>query len=520
MKRISLFQAIQSICRRNLDDHRQLERKLYREAGSVESDLYFMFVQSILEIENIAESYEQESEERIALLENEILDLKKRFHLNPSNSHTPPSTERHKKIKNSREKTGKKPGGQAGHSGASHELHACADTLYRYEPMKCRNCGRDIKNDLEHEIIRKQEIEVREGKMHITEYQTVIKFCAECGQWNRGEQPKSLQKSRVVFGSNAKAISIYLSVQQLLPINRVQEILFDLFGLPISQGSLCNFVRQYGEKLKPWEGEVKSQLIASPKLHVDETGVRCGLKSDWVHVTSNESLTLLSHHPLRGMEAINDVGVLPLYQGHLVHDAFSAYWNYGKTHSLCNSHILRELKYLSEEEKQKWSVNMSEFLKATLHTLHQGQELSLKWKSKIKSDYTAHLKAGYLENGYAKEWRGRPPDGYKNDWENGKPFKVPIYRRRKHSKAMNLLNRLRDYINEVLAFALKPAIPFTNNQAERDFRMIRLKEKISGCFRSANMAGHFLRVRSYLSTLRKQEMHLLENLVLIDVISF
>lgn len=520
VKRISLFQAIQSICRRNLEDHRQLEKKLYQEAGSLESDLYFMFVQSILEIENIAESYEEESEKRIALLENEILDLKKRFHLNPTNSHKPPSTERHKKIKNSREKSGKKPGAQAGHPGASHNLHPSVDTVYRYEPMKCRNCSRDIRNAPEHEVIRKQEIEIREGKMHVTEYQTVIKFCPDCGQWNRGEGPKELQKSRVVFGPNAKSISIYLMVQQLIPVARVQEILRDLFGLDISQGSLCNFVKVFGEKLKPWEAQIKTELVASALLYADETGMRCEKKSGCVHVHSTESATLLSYQPTRGLESMAAIGVLPEYKGHLVHDAYSAYWNFGGSHSLCNGHILRELKYLTEEENQKWSIGMSNFLKLTLHCLHQGQKLSSKWRNKIKNEYIALIKMGFKENGYAKEWRGRPPDGYKNDYEDGKRIKRPIYRQRKHSKSMQLLNRLRDYMNEVLAFALKLAIPFTNNQAERDFRMIKLKEKISGCFRSTNMAEHFLRVRSYLSTLRKQEMHLLENLVLIDVISF
>jgi len=195
--------------------------------------------------------------------------------------------------------------------------------------------------------------------MHVTEYQTVIKFCPKCGRWNRGEEPKEIQKSRIIFGPNTKSIAIYFIVQQLLPFARVQEILFDLFGISVSQGSLCNFVRAYGERLIDWEAQIKLALLSSPLNHVDETGLRCEKRGDYVHVVSNKFLTLLSYHSKRGKEAMDEIGVLPNYKGHLVHDGFSAYWGYGNTHSLCDGHILRELKYLYEEESQRWALKMS-----------------------------------------------------------------------------------------------------------------------------------------------------------------
>ena len=197
-----------------------------------------------------------------------------------------------------------------------------------------------------------------------------------------------------------------------------------------------------------------------------------------------------------------------------------SYWSYGTTFYIFEIETLRSV-FGTTCDLQK----MSGFLKSTLHALHalhNGSINSALHKGKIKRGYIDLLKYGYKENNYSNEWRGRPPDGYKDMWDDKKNKwqKVPFFRRRAHSKSMNLLNRLRDYMNEVLAFALKPNIPFTNNHAERDFRMVKLKEKISGCFRSSDMARCFLRIRSYLSTLRKQQLHLLENLVLIDVITF
>jgi transposase len=471
----------------------------------------------LTDVASITYEYENDTNTELAKLRDEVKHLRHLLNKNPANSHKPPSSEKNKKIKNSREKTDKPIGGQIGHVGHSHELHDCPDSVHRYDIQKCIECGTRLNKTPEHEVVRKQTVDIREGKMHVTEYQTVIKFCPNCDRWNRGEEPKELQKSRVIFGSNLKAVAVYFMVQHLLPFWRTQAILWDIFGISISQGSLCRFVQDFGDHLSDWESLAKQQLIHSKLNHVDETGIRCEKRSDWAHVVSNDSITLIFHHESRGKEAIDEIGVLPEFKGHLVHDAFSAYWNYGKTHSLCNSHILRELKSLYEDDKQQWALNMSELLKASLHDVHEGKYKSTVWKQSLKKEFTSILKKGFVENGFPQEWKGRPPDGFKEEWDGRKMKKIPIFRRRKHTVAMNLLNRLRDYEREVLSFAMKPGIPFSNNQAERDFRMLKLKEKISGCFRSKEMAKMFLRVKSYLSTLGKQGQPLLENLVLIDI---
>lgn len=485
-----------------------------QEVGEV-STLQLSFF--LAQLDGVVCDFEKQVNRENEELKAEVRKLRKLLNVNPSNSSKPPSADRYQKIKNSREKTGRQAGGQIGHKGCAHELHEVVDVIHRYDIYKCIECGGSLKGVPEHEVVRKQTIEILDGKTHVTEYQTVIKFCPNCGRWNRAIEPKNNPKARITFGPNVRAIAIYFVVQHLLPFWRVQEILYDLFGVTVSQGSICNFLRDVGEKLKDWEVMVVRALLSSPLMHVDETGIRCKKRNDWVHVLSNNQWTLLTYHESRGQEAIEDIGILPEYKGHLVHDAFSAYWNYGATHSLCNAHILRELKYLAEEESQKWAIVMANFLKTTLHELHNGQKINKEWKKSIHKKFIMILRKGYRENGYAREWKGRPPDGYKYKWDMGKRVKVPIFKQRCHSKAMNLLNRLRDHESEVLAFALKPDIPFTNNQAERDFRLVKLKEKISGCFRSVEMARSFLRIRSYLNTLRKQQLHCLENLVLADI---
>jgi transposase len=462
-----------------------------------------------VEIEGLASRYEWETEERIEKLQKELEDLRKRFQLNPSNSHKPPSTERFKKIKNSREKTGRKPGGQKGHVGHHHKLEAQVDRVHREEPQRCRSCERDLKEVAPYEVIKKQEIELKDGKMFVTEFQSVIKFCPDCGDMNRAS-PLGIPKSKITFGSHAKAVAVYLMVHQLIPVERTQEILRDLFKLNISQGSLCNFLRQTSSRLLSWSQRTKSQIINSAIAHFDETGIRCEKRLDWIHVASTSELTLLTLSTNRGQEGSDEAGVLPYFKGIAVHDAFKSYFTYEQCqHALCQAHILRELKYLHEEENQSWAEGLAKLIKMTIHKINQGQ---LKSVQQVRCGFRKIIKQGFINNGYGQDWRRRQPDGYKWNWDKGKRFKVPIYKKRAHSKSMQLLNRLRDYETEFLRFVFEKNVPPTNNQAERDLRMAKLKEKISGCFRSATTAKHFLIIKSFLSTLRKQNLDLIPTL--------
>ena len=463
--------------------------------------------------------YDTLTQERIAKLEAELKIVRAGFKKNPTNSDKSPSSEKHRKIKNSREQSGKLPGAQKGHPGATHELHESPDHIHKFEPTKCSECRSDLRNEAIHEIQRHQEVEVEEGKMVITEYQRVIKFCSQCGRWNRASLPGHIRlpQSRVTFGPNVKAIAVYLMTYQLMPVARTQEILVDLWGVQVSQGSLCNFANYVGERLLGWERDVRAELLMSPTLHVDESGIRVKKSSAWVHVYSSGHATLLYLHNKRGLEAHQEIGILPLYKGHLVHDAFAPYFTYGScTHSLCNAHILRELKYLNEEEAQGWALRMQEFLKATLHSVH-AVGANVVWEQKIKNDYRSILRAGYTENSAPQLLNGPEVKRYDYTMKNGKRVKIPVYKREANTNPIKLLNRLRDRMDEVLSFALYRVAPFTNNQAERDLRMTKIKEKVSGCFRSVTSAEHFLRIRSFISTCIKQGNFILDNLVLVQI---
>lgn len=470
--------------------------------------------------DDLYDKQEEFYQSQIEKLKRRVQDLEGRLHLNPENSHKPPSSCRHKKIKNSREKTGRKPGAQPGHAGIGPIQYDTADSIQRDEPQICRSCKSPLKDVPVHEVIIYQLIDMKDGDRYIKQFERVVKYCPNCGDLNRGDLPAEFGRGRAikVFGDHVKSIAIYFLAYQMMPLARTQEIFSDLYGIAISQGTLAQIEKEFGAKLLDWEISTKSQLINSALLHADETGIRCEKRNDFTHVLSSQEVTLLSHDKNRGFAAQNRIGILPEYKGHLVHDGFKSYDQYATcTHSLCNAHILRELKYLTEEEKQAWSSTMATLLKETLHKLHQTGVSSINIK-KLKSQYAKILKDGYKEAGYAAEWKGRPPDGYKKSYESGKLVKIPTFKRRKLNRAMNLLNRLRDSSEQILAFAMNEKIPFTNNQAERDLRMLKVKEKISGCFRTEEMAKHFLRIRSFLSTMKKQENPLLDSIFLAFVL--
>jgi transposase len=484
-------------------------------------DLFRDLLDGYTILETLFKEHDDYYQKKVKVLEDRVRELEKRLHLGPENSHMPPSSSRFKKIKNQRVKTGKPIGGQKGHPGVSPDLIDTPDQVHRHEAQKCRSCGRPLKEVKDAEVDRRQIVDIKDGQPFITEHQRVTKYCPDCGEMNRGSVPEDAKwmKAKKIFGPALRSIALYFMGYQLIPVARTQEILSDLFGLSVAQGSLCNFMKDASFHLNDWEISQKSQLIHSNLLHTDETGARCEKRNDWVHVLGNDQATLLFAHKSRGADAQNDFGVLPEYKGHLVRDGFKSYDQFTKcTHSFCNAHILRELKFLFEEEKQKWAFEFSEFLKRTLHRINLMTVISKSFQSKIKQEYRRLLRSGFRECGYEHEYKGRPPDWIKKTWEMGKRIRIPKYKRRKMSRAMNLLARLRDHMPQVMLFAFDKKVPFTNNQAERDLRMLKVKEKVSGCFRSQGMEKDFLRFRSFLSTLRKQQLHLLDNIYLLHVI--
>ncbi len=260
--------------------------------------------------------------------------------------------------------------------------------------------------------------------------------------------------------------------------------------MPISEGSLYNFIKTSYEQLLKLNvlERIKAELIQEKSLHADETGININGKRQWLHCASSSRWTHLAHHTKRGKEAMDEVGILPAYKGVLCHDHWKAYYRYDCSHALCNAHLLRELIRAHEQDNQNWAKKMHTFLlELNLKVDDSGGILCREEQKRYTERYQAILKGG--------------------EKESPLPPKIPGKRGRvKKTKSRNLLERFQAYENEVLRFMTDKAVPFTNNQGERDLRMLKVQQKISGCFRSETGAAMFCALRSYLSSCKKQEI--------------
>lgn len=301
------------------------------------------------------------------------------------------------------------------------------------------------------------------------------------------------------YGNGVKAQAVYLSQYQLIPYQRVQEQFQDQLGLPISVGSIYAFNQQAYLALEQFEQKLIVNLLHSRVLHADETGINIDGKTHWLHCLSSPQWTLFYAHAKRGMEAMKAKAVLPRFTGILVHDHWKPYFQLGCWHALCNAHHLRELTYAYEQENQAWAKQMLDLLQTMVHAVNaHNAKLPDALAADYKAQYRALLKTAEIEC--------PPPDPLQIPGQRGRP---------KRSKSRNLLERLLHYETETLRFLTDPDIPFTNNQGENDIRMTKLHQKISGCFRSQEGADIFCRVRSYLSTCRKNNVSATQALYLL-----
>ena len=287
---------------------------------------------------------------------------------------------------------------------------------------------------------------------------------------------------------------MYLSQYQLLPFERTAEILRDLHGCEsFSQGTLANFHADCAARLEPVEAAILQQVAASPVAHFDETGVRAEGSLHWLHTVCTEVLTWYHAHKKRGAQAMDDAGVLPTFQGRAIHDFWKSYLKYDCPHGLCNAHLLRELIFLHEQHNQTWAQAMIDCLLAAKDAVANARAAHLQAlpnteKIALITRYNRIVTQGYAENPV------QPPGSPKR--------RGP----RKQSKALNLLDRFRDHSPSILAFLHDFAVPFDNNQAERDLRMMKVRQKISGTFRSLDALENFCRIRGYVSTARKNSL--------------
>jgi transposase len=446
----------------------------------------------IAELEAVVE---QQREQIAALLER-VHELEARAAKDSHNSSKPPSSDGlARKTKSLRRKSGKKPGGQVGHRGETLRLVATPDTVVEHRPAVCAQCQTPLD---EAEVVlreRRQVLDLPRVRLTVTEHQALHVRCAACQAVSVGAFPAEAP-SRAQYGPRLRAFAVYLVQQQFVPYGRVRELLADLAGASVSLGTLLTWVQQSAAALAPVETRLKAALRQASILHNDETGVRRSGRLAWAHVASTARLTHYAVHAKRGSEATDAVGILPAFTGVSVHDGWKPYWRYTRCrHALCNIHHLRELTFLEEQYRQTWAKELKALLREMKATVEQARATGLRSlptavREALVTRYRALLAMGHAAN---------PP-----------PERRPRQRGRvKQSPARNLLERLWLGQDEVLAFLDDFAVPFDNNQAERDVRMLKVQQKVSGSFRSDWGADAFACLRSYLSTLRKQGVALL-----------
>lgn len=412
--------------------------------------------------------------------------------MNSRNSSIPPSQDQNRKRQ---QKTNgkRKAGGQPGRKGSTLEPVDNPDDI---ELLKLDRRTLPRGNWQETGYERRQVVHLHIQR-HVTEYRAQI-LENEHGQRYIADFPAGVTRP-AQYGGSVKAHTVYLSMFQLLPYERIRSMLADQYGIPVSAGSLVNFNREASERLAPFEALAKVWLGGAVLLHADETGLNLNGKRHWLHVLSSSECTLFGFSPKRGTEAMHSMGVLPNFKNTLIHDHWKPYYTFCCIHGLCNAHHLRELTYAHEQDGQRWAKNMHSLL--------------------LELRDAVELAGGVLPTDEAKRWRTR----YRKvlghgDAECPAPVADPKSPRRgriKRSKSRNLLERLRDYEEDALRFMVDINVPFTNNQGERDLRMAKVQQKVSGCFRSEEGAKGFCLIRSYLLTCQKNKIEPGEALALL-----
>jgi len=424
----------------------------------------------------------------------EIQRLKDQLTKDSHNSGKPPSSDGLKKRRTTslRERGKRASGGQVGHKGHTLKFAEMPDQVVKYEVEYCSHCGNNLRQVSAEGVEKRQVFEAPKVRLEVTEHQAVIKGCPQCGKQTKGQFPEGVTRA-VQYGSGLQAQMVYLNNYQLLPLKRTCEILGEVYGHRPSQAAVMAASQRVGAAVVESVALIAEQLKRSAVIHCDESGVRVQGHLNWLHVVSTAHLTLYGLHSKRSQVAMRAMDILPHFQGWAVHDAFVSYWQFENCrHALCNAHHLRELRFLSEHYQQAWAEQLARLLLQMKRLQDTGQPLSEQDRQRYEQDYDRLLEQGLAAN------PALPSSG-----KRGRP---------KHTPAQNLLERFRTYKAPILAFWRDPDIPFDNNQAERDLRMMKLQQKVSGCFRTLLGADTFCLIRSYLSTARKQAVNILDAL--------
>ncbi len=413
---------------------------------------------------------------QIKKLEARVEELERMLNLNSSNSSKPPSTDAWRKPQSLRKTGVKNSGGQVGHEGSTlNQVANPTDTIHHRCDV-CEKCGKPLEGACVKHLIKRQVFDIPEPTVEVTEHIVTVKVCT-CGHVNQGKFPEDVT-APVQYGPRVKAAAVYLSNQQLIPEDRLQETFKDWHGLPIAASTLAKINDDFAKKVDLKQEQTLNELKDAAVKNLDETGIRIGKKIQWLHVICNDKLTHYRVAEKRG-------DLLKGVRGIMVHDHWKPYFTMRDVnHALCNAHHLRELKGLEEIEKESWAFKMSKLLRIANRMPKPDFE-------KVSKLYDKIIAVG-LKFHEAQSKLGP----------------------RKKRVGHNLLIRLRDYKVETLRFLTNPAVPFTNNQAEQDIRMVKVKQKISGCFRTARGAEIFSTIRGFISTQRKQGFNIFDSIQL------
>lgn len=432
----------------------------------------------------------------IAELQVRIGELERRLGLNSSNSGKPPSSDGLKKparVSSLREASGKKTGGQTGHPGETLRRTETPDATIDHYPQACAACGEPLTAAMATDHIARQVFELPEPRpLIVTEHRAHGCRCAACGMQTRASFPEGVA-APVQYGKRIAAFVLYLLHYQLLPEKRLAALMADLFGVHLVTATIARISQDFAQRLQGFADAVRDHVAAAPIKHMDETGFRIGGKTQWLHIASTIWLTFYRVSPKRGSLLAHVTGIV-------VHDHWKPYYTLkGVLHALCNAHHLRELKALIEIEKEGWAGNMQCLLRRACHATNLARERGVPLKPGLIALFERCYDA-ILAEGLA--------------FHAAQPALAKAKRRGRQPRRVghNLLLRLSTRKSDVLRFLIDPRVPFTNNLAERDGRMMKLRQKISGGFRSEHGATDFGVIRSVLSTARKQGWDMLQTL--------
>jgi transposase len=429
-----------------------------------------------------------------------IQELEDQLAKNSGNSGKPPSSDGLKKKpapKSLRPNGKRRTGGQPGHAGHTLEMVSEPKYVEVHRLTNCPPCQHDLSAAQVLEIERRQVFDVPPVVIEVTEHQVPTLCCPNCQTHVKAAFPADVTQP-VQYGERVKAQAVYFNSYQLLPIGRICELFDDIYGHRPSEALVVSATQALHDQLDPALSAIRQQLVQADVVQADESGLRVEGKLNWLHVLSTAHLTHYAVHPKRGQVAMRDIGLLDEYQGRAIHDALAAYFQFDTcTHALCNAHHRRELRFVTEQYGQAWAGEMAQLrldIKAEVAHMVGATTLPPDRLADYEARFDTLLQAGF---------DAHPPPATPPPRQRG---------RKKQTPPKNLLDRLSKYKAETLAFMHDFRVPFDNNLAERDLRMIQVKQKVSGTFRTRSGAEVFCNIRSYISTVRKQGENVLHAL--------